>query len=116
MVIQSDLGREFTNQLLVELTALLGSSQIFSSAYHPQTQGVVERSHRDMTALLAQLIASLVTFRPKTWPSHVRTLEARRRDSPIGDSGYTPRSLCNAWFAVTPLQSAKTFQTHMPCY
>ena len=67
-----------------------------------------------MTALLAQLIASLVTFRPKTWPSHVRTLEARRRDTPIGDSGYTPRSLCNAWFAVTPLQSALAALSAIP--
>jgi hypothetical protein len=106
LILQSDLGREFIAAVTKELIVLLGSSQVFSSAFHPQSQGIVERPHRDMTALLSQLISEMVRLRPKTWPNHVRTLEARQRDHFIGDSGFSPRALCNAWFAVTPLQSS----------
>lgn len=106
LIIQSDLGREFVAAVMKELLTLLGSCQIFSSAFHPRTQGVVERGHRDMTALLSQLVRDLVASRPRTWPKHIRLLEARQRDHFLGASGVTPRALCNAWYGVTPLQSS----------
>ena len=41
-VVQSDLGREFMADVTKELITLLGSSQTFSSAFHPQSQGIVD--------------------------------------------------------------------------
>jgi len=113
-VIQTDLGKEFTNSLVAELLGLLGSSQVFSSAVHPQSQGITERPHRDMTALLAMLVERLVQTRPDTWPEHLRTLECRCRDKTIGKSGFTPRSLVAGWFGVTPLQSALAMIGEIP--
>ena len=40
LVFQSDLGKEFANEMLGELLNLLGSAQVFSSAVHPQSQGL----------------------------------------------------------------------------
>lgn len=106
LTIHSDLGKEFVNDLVGELLSLLGSSQIFSSAVHLQTLGIAERPHRDMTALMAMLLQSVVAKMASKWPQHTRTLEARIRDKPLGGSGLTPRAIANAWFATTPLQSA----------
>ena len=113
-VVQSDLGKEFVNELLSELLVLLGSTQVFSSAVHPQSQGITERPHRDLTALLAILIQNLVESRPDTWTDHVRTLECRCRDKIIGKSGCTPRSIIAGWFNVTPLQSALSLLEEIP--
>jgi transposase InsO family protein len=113
-IIQSDLGREFVNSLISELLVLLGAHQVFSSAVHPQSQGIVERPHRDMSALLSILINSLVEARPENWPDHLRTLECRCRDKVIGRSGCTPRGLVNGWFNVTSLQSALALVEEIP--
>ena len=69
-IIQSDL--EFLSNILEELTVLLGSNQIFSTALRPQSQGIVERSHRDIRALLASFIETFVRSHPRRWPSFVR--------------------------------------------
>ena len=114
LVFQSDLGKEFANETLGELLTFLGASQVFSSAVHPQSQGLAERQHRDMTAMLSTLLQSMVKERPKDWPNHVRTLEARIRDRPIGTSGCTPRSIVSGWFNVTPLQSALSLVREIP--
>jgi hypothetical protein len=113
-IVQSDLGREFVNAILSELLVLLGSHQVFSSAVHPQSQGIVERPHRDMTALLSIMIHGLVDARPQNWPLHLRTLECRCRDKVIGRSGCTPRSVVMGWFNVTSLQSALALVEEIP--
>jgi len=114
MYVQSDMGREFVNEMLGELLQLLGSAQIFSSAVHPQSQGITERSHREMTALLSIMIQGLVISRPQEWDLHLRTLECRLRDKRIGKSGVTPRAIIAGWFSVTPLQSALGMVEQIP--
>ena len=58
-MIQSD--NEFACLAFEESCMLLGSTQIFSTALRPQSQGVVERSHVDLRAALAILAARFVT-------------------------------------------------------
>jgi transposase InsO family protein len=41
---QSDNGGEFKNKQVQELIEQVGGCQIFSSPYHPQTQGRIERT------------------------------------------------------------------------
>jgi len=114
LIVQSDMGSEFINALMRELVGLLGSTQIFSTAVHPQSQGIIERVHKDMTALLGQLIRELVELRPRTWPKYLRVLEARVRDKSLGDSGVTPRALVCGWFAITPLMSSLAAVNEIP--
>lgn len=35
LVLQSDQGPEFTNEILAEVVSLLGARQVFSSSFHP---------------------------------------------------------------------------------
>lgn len=44
----SDLGTEFKNSIITELYSLLQINHSYSTPYHPQTVGSIERSHRTM--------------------------------------------------------------------
>ena len=57
-IIQAD--NEFITLALEELCHLLGSSQLFSTALRPQSQGIVERSHLDIRRGLSLLVEAFV--------------------------------------------------------
>ena len=42
----SDQGVQFKSNLFKIISGILGFKRIFSSTYHPQTNGLIERSHR----------------------------------------------------------------------
>ena len=48
--IVTDQGRQFESQLWNNLMTLLGSKRVRTTAYHPQTNGMVERFHRQLKA------------------------------------------------------------------
>jgi len=48
----TDRGRQFESQLWTNLMSLLGSRRARTTAYHPQTNGMVERFHRQLKAAL----------------------------------------------------------------
>ena len=50
--IVTDRGRQFTSALWSELCHLLGSHHTMTTAYHPQSNGMVERFHRQLKASL----------------------------------------------------------------
>ena len=52
----SDRGRAFLSSLLQEVQLLLGYKKVNTTAYHPQTDGLVERFNRTLTAMLAKTV------------------------------------------------------------
>lgn len=50
--IQSDQGSNFTSKVFKEAMSRLGVRQILSTAYHPQSQGVLERFHQTLKSTL----------------------------------------------------------------
>ena len=52
LILRSDNGSEFTAELTRELNRLIGTEQVFSSPYHPQSLGLLEGSHRPMEEVL----------------------------------------------------------------
>ena len=50
----SGRGAAFLSQLLPELYQLLGIHKVSTTAYHPQTDGLVERFHRTLTDMLSR--------------------------------------------------------------
>ena len=54
--ILSDRGRAFLSGLMQEVQHLLGFKKVNTTAYHPQTDGLVERYNRTLTAMLAKTV------------------------------------------------------------
>lgn len=50
--IVTDRGGQFTSHMFSEITQKLGISHNFTTAYHPQSNGLVERFHRTLKAAL----------------------------------------------------------------
>jgi len=55
--ILSDQGTNFMSQLLKESYNLLNISQIQTSPYHPQTDGLAERFNRTLKAMIRKLVS-----------------------------------------------------------
>ena len=53
--ISSDQGTHFKNQLMEAMAKLIGYNHIFSSVYHPQTNGMVERFKATFIPQIAKL-------------------------------------------------------------
>ena len=50
----SDRGAAFLSKLMNEIYLLMGIHKVSTTAYHPQTDGLVERFHRTLTSMLAK--------------------------------------------------------------
>ena len=51
-IVQSDQGTNFTSKLFRERLGALGITQVTSSAYHPQSQGALERFHQTLKSMM----------------------------------------------------------------
>ena len=65
--ILSDRGRAFLSGLMKEVERLLGFHKANTSAYHPQTDGLVERFNRTLTTMLAKTVEK----GGKDWDQHL---------------------------------------------
>ena len=69
----SDRGKAFLSGLMQEVQKLLGFRKANTTAYHPQTDGLVERFNRTLTAMLAKTVASSLQL--KNHPFSYSTVE-----------------------------------------
>ena len=56
VILRSDRGSDFTGELMQELNRLMGTTQIFASAYHPQGQSLIEGLHKPLNEILAAFV------------------------------------------------------------
>jgi hypothetical protein len=113
-VLQSDQGKEFIAAMMQEFIRMLGARQVFSMALHPQTQGVVERLHRELRKVLRLLVGSVLRARPRDWPKWLCLAQAKVRHAEIAGSECTPFSCWHGFFGNSPLQSALTALEQIP--
>ena len=98
----SDRGPQFTANSWRELWRLTGTKLNYSSAYHPQTQGVVER----MNAVVGQTLRCLIheTNDVKKWEILLPTVELAINSLPNASTGFTPFFLNYGYEPVAPIQ------------
>lgn len=85
----SDQGKEFLNSIMKQLMKFLGSSQTFNTAYHPQTNGALERFH----ATLRDHIRMYHSRRFKNWAKIIPFAIMCHNTSVNSSTGYPPHEL-----------------------
>ena len=65
--IHSDQGRQFESNLFKEMCVLLGIEKTRTTPYHPKSDGMVERFHRTLEAMLS----AYVSDHQRDWDSHL---------------------------------------------
>lgn len=84
--IQSDQGREFVNSLGEHLFELTGVKHIISSAYHPQTNGLVERFNQTLQRSLLKMIGK----NENHWEDFLESVLFAYRTSRQASTKYSP--------------------------
>lgn len=102
-VVQGD--QEFVNVVLEELCCFLGSAQLFSTSLRPQSQGIVERTHREIRESLSILVESLSRAMPRRWVKYLRWVEHKLRHKRLA-CGYSPYQLVHGFAGSSALRSA----------
>ena len=85
--IVSDQGRQFVSRLWHELHTLLGIHQVRTTAYHPQSNGIIERFHRTVKERLMARSAG------PNWMDHLPLVLLGIRSTAREDSGCSPADL-----------------------
>ena len=127
-VIISDRDPKFTSEFWQNLFDLLGTKLAFSTAYHPQTDGLAERMIQTLEDLIRRYCAFGLHFKDgegytHDWVSLLPALEYAYNSSVHATTGKTPFELERGWVphmprdlllskAVTLHPSAERFQ-HM---
>jgi transposase InsO family protein len=86
-VVTSDRGVQFTSSFWAAVMSRLGIKQKLTTAFHPQSNGAVERFHRRLKdSLRARLAAA-------DWPQHLPWVMLGLRAAPREDSGVSAAEL-----------------------
>lgn len=107
-VIQSDRGTNFTSELFSQVMKELGVVQYLSTAYHPESQGALERFHQT----LKSLIRCYCLENPADWDECLDLLLFAIRDSKHESLGYSPYELLFGREVRGPLKVLKDTWVH----
>ena len=86
LVIHSDQGREFENELMKSLCLLLGCVKTRTAPYHPESDGMVERFNH--TCLM--MLSTFVNDRRDNWHELLPFVMHAYRTSVHESTGYSP--------------------------
>ena len=84
--IHSDKGRNFESKLFYELCKLAGINKSHTSAFHPQSDGQVERLNRT----ILQMLRTTADNDPTNWPQRLDTIMAAYRMTIHKVTGVSP--------------------------
>ena len=85
----SDRGMSFTSSIIRELCEILGIQQLQTMPYHPQANGLVERSHQT----IMRMIGKLGEDKKADWPSHLAEIAHAYNATRSAVTGYSPHYL-----------------------
>lgn len=112
--ILTDQGTCFTSELFKQLTEILKVKNLFSTPYHPQTNGALERSH----ATLKEYLRSFVNDNQDDWHCYLATAILSYNTTPHCTTQYTPFELLYGYKPTIPSSvydstSSATYQEYI---
>ena len=87
--ILSDNGTQLLSQVMREVTRLISVKQLFSSPYHPMTNGLCEK----FNGTLKKLLICMCSEQPKEWDRFIEPLLFAYREVPQESTGFSPFEL-----------------------
>ncbi|GFR95724.1 Pol polyprotein [Elysia marginata] len=84
--IQSDRGQQFMSTLLKEFNAMSNIKHYFSTPYHPQTNGIVERFHSTIKNKLKKVCEQC----PSDWHKYLAATLFAYRQQVHSSTGFSP--------------------------
>lgn len=105
-IIRTDQGTEYKNEIFDKIAELLDMTHKFSTPYHPQTIGSLERNHRCLNEYIRQFVNESQT----DWDDWLPYYSFCYNTTPRPDFHYTPFELIFGHQAVIPqkLMNPKT--------
>ena len=85
----SDWGANFMSSIINEMSMLLGMKKLWTMPYHPQTNGLVERSHQT----IMEMIGKLGEDKKANWPGHLAEIVQACNGIQSAMIGYSPHYL-----------------------
>ena len=101
--ILTDMGTQFTSDLMKEVGRLLSLHQLTTTPYHPMCNGLVERFNGTLKAMLKKMCVE----RPKDWDRYVAPLLFAYREVPQESLGFSPFELLYGRTVRGPMQILK---------
>ena len=101
--IQHDRGTNFVSGVFQEVMAGLGITQAVSSAYHPESQGALERAHQTLKTMLKTYCVQF----PADWDTAVPFVLFAYRDAINESTGFSPFELVFGHEVRGPLKLLK---------
>jgi len=95
----TDNGPQFSGKCFKKWLVEMGMQHVQSSLYHPQGNGVVERFHRTLNAMVAKM-----ADRKGNWAVVVPMVLYFIRASPCSATGISPFLARQGWEPCTPIQ------------
>ena len=91
-VIVTDQGRQFESAVFDQVCQAMGMEKRRTCAYHPQSNGLVERAHQELKKLMRCLLVPVAEATGHDWESVLpHTLMAY--NTTINDTGCSPKQL-----------------------
>ena len=103
--IHTDRGAQFVGRWWCEIWTLLGTKLRYGTAYHPQSQGQVER----MNAVVSQTLCCLMTdvLDLSGWTDYLPTVEMVVNSLPNRSTRYSPFFLMYGYHPLLPVELLK---------
>lgn len=102
-IVQSDRGTNFTSELFSKVMDELGVKQYTSTAYHPESQGCIERFHQTLKSLLR----CYCNENPSDWDEAMDLLLFAVRKNKNEALGFSPNELLFGQEVRGPLKILK---------
>ncbi|KAL8611041.1 hypothetical protein ACOMHN_042657 [Nucella lapillus] len=103
----SDRGTQFTSGVMKEVSRLLGVTQLHTTPYHPQGNGLVER----FNGTLKRMLKKLCEERPTDWDRYIPAALFAYREAPQESTGFSPFELLYGRTVTGPVSILKELWT-----
>lgn len=97
-ILLTDRGKQFLGKLMSQVNRLLGIRKENTTAYHPQTDGLVERFNHTLVDMLAKYVAG----HQKDWDIYIPYVLFAYRVTPQESTGESPFYLMTGRTPITP--------------